>query len=176
MIFAPTAVAGVQRIAPERRGDDRGFFARTVCLREFRAHGIEFQPVQCSTSFNARRGTLRGLHFQAEPHGEDKVIRCTRGQIFDVAVDLRRESPTFRKWHAEILSPDNGLQLFIPKGCAHGFLTLADDSEIEYMMAEYYFPDLARGARWNDPAFGIRWPEEPAVISDRDRTYPDFKG
>lgn len=174
MIFQPTAVAGAWRIEPERRGDDRGYFARTFCREEFKKQGLAFEPVQCSTSFNALRGTLRGLHYQAAPQAEAKLIRCTRGRIFDVAVDLRPNSPTFKKAAGEILSADNGLQVYIPKGCAHGFITLDEHSEILYMMDELYVPAAARGVRWNDPAFGIRWPEAPLVMNDRDKGWPDF--
>ena len=175
MIFTPTPLPGVFRIEPERQGDERGFFARTFCRREFQTHGIAFEPVQCSTSFNARRGTLRGLHYQAEPHAETKIVRCTRGRIFDTVVDLRADSPSFRKAFTEILTPDNGVLLFVPEGCAHGFLTLADESEVEYMISESYRPELARGVRWDDPVFAIAWPETPIVISDRDRNWPDLK-
>lgn len=174
MIFKPTAIAGVLRLELERNGDERGFFARTFCREEFQAHGIRFEPVQCSTSYNARRGTLRGLHYQAAPHAEAKIVRCTRGRVFDVVVDLRPDSPSFRKNVTEVLTPDNGIMLFIPRGIAHGFLTLEDASEAYYMMSESYNPGSARGVRWNDPAFGIAWPSSPAVISDRDRNWPDF--
>lgn len=175
MIFQPTRVGGVLRILPDRQADDRGFFARTYCREEFRRQGLSFVPDQCSTSFNARRGTLRGLHYQAEPKGEHKLIRCTRGRIFDVVLDLRPASPSYLRHFTEILSPENGIHLYIPRGCAHGFLTLEDESEVEYMMAGTYDPAYARGVRWNDPAFAIAWPESPAVMADRDRSWADFK-
>lgn len=173
-MFAPTGVDGVLRISPDRRGDDRGFFARTYCRETFARQGLSFVPDQCSTSFNARRGTLRGMHWQAEPKGEHKLIRCTRGRIFDVVLDLRPASATRLQFITEILSPENGIHLYIPRGCAHGFLTLEDESEVEYMMAGTYDPAYARGVRWDDPAFSIPWPESPSVISDRDRTWADF--
>jgi dTDP-4-dehydrorhamnose 3,5-epimerase len=162
-------------VDPERREDERGFFARTFCQREFEAQGRSFRPVQCSTSFNARRHTLRGLHYQADPPGEDKLVRCTRGAIFDVAVDLRPESSTFLRVVTVTLSPDNGRQLFIPRGCAHGFLTLAEDAEVEYMMTEFFVPEAARGVRWNDPMLAIAWPAPPEVLSDRDHHWPDLR-
>ena len=174
MIFLPTVVQGVFCIEPERHADDRGFFARTFCLHEFEAQRETFRPVQCSTSFNARRGTLRGLHYQAEPFGEEKLVRCTRGAIFDVAVDLRRDSPTFLEAATAVLSPGNGKQLYIPRGCAHGFLTLEDETEVEYMISELFAPEAASGLRWDDPKLHIDWPEHPRVISDRDRNWPLF--
>lgn len=175
LIFLPTAIDGVLRVDPERHEDERGFFARTFCQREFAAQGRSFRPVQCSTSFNARRHTLRGLHYQADPPGEDKLVRCTRGAIFDVAVDLRPESSTYLRVVTVTLSPDNGRQLFIPRGCAHGFLTLAEDAEVEYMMTEFFVPEAARGVRWNDPMLAIAWPAPPEVLSDRDRHWPDLR-
>lgn len=175
LIFLPTVIDGVLRVDPERLEDERGFFARTFCQREFEAQGRSFRPVQCSTSFNARRHTLRGLHYQAEPHGEDKLVRCTRGAVFDVAVDLRPKSSTFLRVVTVILSPDNGRQLFIPRGCAHGFLTLAEDAEVEYMMTEFFVPEAARGVRWNDPKLAIAWPAPPEVLSDRDHHWPDLR-
>jgi dTDP-4-dehydrorhamnose 3,5-epimerase len=131
---------------------------------------------QCSISFNHARGTLRGMHYQAHPHPECKLVRCTRGAIYDVALDLRQSSPTFGQWTAAELSADAGNMLYIPGNCAHGFITLEDRSEILYQISEFYYPELARGLRWNDPAFGIEWPIQPTVISDRDRDYPDFRG
>ena len=174
LIFVPTDVDGVLRVEPERYADERGYFARTFCQREFEALGRPFTPVQCSTSFNARLHTLRGLHYQAEPYGEDKLVRCTRGSVFDVAVDLRPSSATFLRTTGCVLSPDNGVQLYIPSGCAHGFLTLADSSEIEYIMTEFFVSEAARGVRWNDPKLAIDWPAQPAIISHRDRTWPEL--
>jgi dTDP-4-dehydrorhamnose 3,5-epimerase len=174
MILEDTRIAGVVIVRPDRLEDDRGFFARTWDEDEFAARGLSAHVVQCSISFNRSRGTLRGLHYQAAPHEESKLVRCTAGAIFDVAVDLRPDSPTFKDWVGVELSADNRVALYIPEGCAHGFLTLADDSEIYYQMTEPYAPGTGRGARWDDPAFGIEWPGEVLVIHERDRTYPDF--
>jgi len=157
--------------------DERGWFARTFDAELFRAHGMDPAVVQSNVSANTRAGTLRGMHWQAEPHGEGKLVRCQRGAIFDVIVDLRPGSPTYCEWFGVELTADNGVQLFIPAGLAHGFQTLADDSEVHYQMTAAYVPDAARGVRWDDRAFGIAWPEPPGgfrVISDKDRAYPDF--
>ena len=174
MIFRPTKLAGVVEVRLDPRIDERGFFARSWCEREFAANGLNPRLVQCNVSFNARKGTLRGMHYQAEPHGEAKLVRCTRGAIYDVAIDLRPQSPTFKQWTGATLSAENHHMLFIPAGCAHGFLTLADNTEVFYQMSDFYQPDSARGLRFDDPAFQIIWPEQIEVISDRDRTYPDF--
>lgn len=174
MIFKDTALRGVFLVEPERLEDARGFFMRTFCREEFRAHGIDFPVAQANVSFNPRKGTLRGLHYQAEPHGEAKVVSCTRGSLFDVLVDLRRDSPTFRQHVAEVLSAANRRMFCAPKGVAHGFLSLEDDTEVSYLMSEPYHPASGRGVRWDDPAFGIRWPGPVKVISDKDRSYPDF--
>jgi len=174
VIFTKTKLAGVFVLDPEQIADERGFFARAWCQSEFEAHGIDQRLVQCNISFNRRKGTLRGLHYQRAPHEETKVVRCTKGAVFDVAVDLRRESPTFKQWVGETLSADNYRILVIPPGCAHGFLTLEDRTEVFYQMSAYYSPKHAAGVRWNDPAFGVRWPSEVVVIADRDRNYPDF--
>lgn len=176
MIFTPTELPGVLRLEAEKLGDERGFFARSFCAREFAAQGLPASFVQANVSFNAARATLRGLHYQAEPAPEPKVVRCTRGAIWDVAVDLRPELPTFRRWTAAELTADNHLALYIPPGCAHGFITLTPDSEVFYLMGAFYDPDLARGVRWNDPAFAIAWPLAPAVISPRDAAFADFPG
>ena len=175
MIFQSSGIFGLLCMVPERQEDARGYFARTYCREEFRRHGVAFVPEQCSTSFNARRGTLRGMHYQAEPKGENKLVRCTRGRLFDVVLDLRPSSPSYMKTASQLLSPENGVQLYIPKGCAHGFLTLEADTEVEYMMEGLYDPAYGRGIRWNDPAFSIAWPEPPAVLADRDRQWPAFK-
>lgn len=172
MIFTPTAIAGAFRVEQERHGDERGFFARTFCREEFEAQGIRFQADQCSTSFNKQRGTLRGMHYQVPPHEEMKLVRCTRGVLFDVAVDLRPGSPTYGRYAADTLSAENGVALLVPAGCAHGFLTLADDTEILYTVCGLYHPESARGARWDDPLFSIAWPEKPRIISERDRNWP----
>jgi len=175
MIFTPTNIQGVFLLDPERIEDERGFFARTWCRTEFENQGIDPRLVQSSISFNKHKGTLRGMHYQRPPHEETKVIRCTRGAVYDVALDLRSGSPTFRQWVGSTLTAENRQLMVIPPGCAHGFLTLEDDSEVVYQMSEYYAPTHAAGVRWNDPAFGIRWPGEVTVIVDRDRSYPDFK-
>jgi dTDP-4-dehydrorhamnose 3,5-epimerase len=172
--FIETKLKGAFEIEVEPHVDERGFFARTWCQKEFEQHGLNPIVAQCSISFNPRRGTLRGLHFQAEPHPESKLVRCTRGRIFDVAVDLRPGSPTFRQWTAAVLSAENRRMLYIPAGCGHGLLTLESDTEVLYLISENYYPALSRGVRWDDPAFGVKWPERPTLISDRDRAYPDF--
>ena len=174
MIFRPTDLPGVMVVDLEVRGDERGSFARTYCADEFTQAGIAFTTVQCNLSRNIRRGTLRGLHYQAAPAGEPKLVRCTRGAVFDVAVDLRPQSPSYCRWAATELSADSGRALFIPEGCAHGFLTLADASEVFYQMGAAYAPALARGVRWNDPAFAIAWPFAPEVIAPRDAAWADF--
>lgn len=174
MIFTKTEMAGVVVVEIERLDDDRGFFARSFCAEEFTAHGLVGEFVQANVAFNAQRGTLRGLHYQAEPRPEPKLVRCTRGAVFDVAVDLRRDSPTFRGWVGRELTAENHRAVYIPAGCAHGLLTLDDDTEVSYLMGAAYDPRLARGVRWNDPAFAIDWPMAPAVISDRDAAFPDF--
>ncbi len=174
MIFTETKLKGVCIIEPERLEDERGFFARTFCAKEFEARGLNPRMVQCSISFNKKKGTLRGMHYQAEPHAEDKVVRCTAGAIYDVAVDLRPESPTFKQWVAAELSASNRKMLYIPAGFAHGFQTLTDNSEVFYQMSEFYHPESARGVRWNDPAFRIVWPSENPTISPKDRNILDF--
>ena len=174
MIFDETRIRGAWIISPEPIQDARGWFARTWDEHEFVARGLSGHVVQCSVSFNRRRGTLRGLHYQAAPHEESKLVRCTAGVIFDVAVDLRPSSPTFMDWVGVELSAGNRLALYVPEGCAHGFLTLEDDVEVLYQMSEVYEPGAGRGVRWDDPAFGIAWPGEVTVINERDRTYPDF--
>ena len=174
MIFHATEIDGVRILEPERLEDERGFFARIWDTSEFAQHGLTDRLVQCSISYNRRRGTLRGLHYQTAPYEEAKVVRCTAGAIFDVAVDLRPGSSTRCRWVGAVLSAENRRALYVPEGCAHGFLTLTDDSEVEYKISEVYSPAAARGARWDDPAFGIVWPEKVAVINERDRSYPDF--
>jgi dTDP-4-dehydrorhamnose 3,5-epimerase len=172
MIFVPTALDGVWQIEPERHSDPRGHFVRSFCAEEFAGHGLPATFVQCNISYNALRGTLRGLHWQADPHPEGKLVRCTRGAIFDVAVDLRPGSPTLHRWAAAELTADNGRALYVPPGFAHGFQTLADATEVFYQMTEPYHADLARGARWNDPAFGITWPLADPLVSKRDLMHP----
>ena len=175
MILTETPLAGAFLLDIERAEDERGFFARTFCGDELRARGLEANVAQCSVSFNRARGTLRGLHYQDAPHEEVKIVRCTRGAIWDVVVDLRRDSGTYRRWTAIDLTADNRRALYIPRGMAHGFITRSDDAEVFYMMGNPYVEGAARGIRWDDPAFGIDWPIAPAVMSDRDRTYATWK-
>ena len=179
MRFVETPLAGVWVIEPERLSDERGWFARTFDAEEFRARGLNPVVEQCNASFNAHRHTLRGMHYQAAPHGESKLVRCVRGSIFDVAIDLREDSPSRGRWHGVELSELEGNAFYIPAGLAHGFQTLQDDCEVLYMMGDPYVPDAARGVRWDDPAFAIDWPSAPPggrIISERDGSYPDFEG
>lgn len=175
MTFHETKLPGVFEIHLNPRADERGFFARSWCQKEFEAHGLNPRIVQCSVSFNARKGTLRGMHDQVAPHAETKLLRCTAGAIYDVVIDLRPQSPTFKQWIAATLTAENRRMLYVPEGCAHGFLTLENATEVFYQMSEFYHPEQSRGVRWNDPAFGIVWPERVEVISERDRTYSDFE-
>ncbi len=175
MTFTPTAIPGAVVVGLEPHADERGFFARSWCAREFAAAGLPADLVQCNVSWNARRHTLRGMHWQAAPHEEATLVRCTRGAILDVVVDLRPGSATYLKSAAVRLDEENRLALLVPAGAAHGFLTLEDRSEVLYQMSAFHRPEAARGARWDDPAFGIAWPAPPAVISERDRAYPDFR-
>lgn len=174
MRFRPTPLPGVVVVEPEPVADERGLFARTFCAEEFEAAGLEPELAQCSLSFNPRRGTLRGMHYQAAPFGEDKLVRCTRGRIWDVALDLRPESPSYLGHFALELSGENRLGLYLPPQVAHGFLTLEDASEVFYQMSVPYAPEAARGVRFDDPAFAIPWPEPVRVASERDRSWPDF--
>lgn len=174
MIFRESELAGAWLIDLEPIDDERGFFARTFCRVEFAAHGLETGVAQCNLSYNRHRGTLRGMHFQAAPGEEAKLVRCTRGAIFDVIVDLRPDSATYCRWVGVALSAAERRMLWVPQGLAHGFLTLEDHAEVCYQMSAPFRPELARGVRWNDPAFAIDWPEPPRVISERDRSYPDF--
>lgn len=174
MRFFSTEVAGAYRIEPEPHQDFRGSFMRLWCEREFEAQGLCTRLVQCSLSTNHRRGTLRGLHYQANPFEEVKVVRCTAGSVLDVVLDLRPESPTHLRHAAVELSARNRIALYIPAGCAHGFQTLEDDTEVLYQMSEFFSPEHARGVRWDDPAFGIDWPITAPIMVERDRTYPDF--
>jgi len=174
MIFTETSLAGAYLIDIERFEDERGFFALSWSQRQFAEHGLESRLVECNISFNKKKGTLRGMHYQAEPHGQDKVVRCTRGAIFDVIIDLRPESSTFKQWVGMELSAQNHLMLYVPREFAHGFQTLRDNSEVLYQMSSHYAPESSRGVRWNDPAFGIDWPPAERIIIDRDREYADF--
>lgn len=174
MRVTPTAIADVVIVDLDLLEDQRGFFARTYCPDELATLGVHFTLSQSSISFNHLRGTLRGLHWQGSPAPETKLVRCTQGAIFDVAVDLRPDSPTYRHWVGVELTAANRRQLVIPAHCAHGFQTLLDATEVSYQISTTYRPELARGARWDDPAFGIAWPLPPTVMSERDRVYPDF--
>lgn len=175
MIFLETKIPGVFEIQLEPLRDERGFFARTWCREEFRSHGLNAQLVQCSISVNPRKGTLRGLHYQVTPFQESKLVRCTQGAIYDVAVDLRPASPTFKAWIAVTLTAEKRNMVYVPEGCAHGLLTLEDESEVTYQISEFYDAKSSRGVRWDDPTFRIAWPGKVEVISERDRAYPDFE-
>ncbi len=174
MTFEPTEIPGVLLIKPDLVEDERGFFARTFCAKEFERHGLNTQIAQTSISFNHGRGTLRGMHYQAAPHEEAKLVRVTQGRIFDVAVDLRKESPTFKTWTARELSSENRHALYIPEGCAHGFLTLVDCTEVFYQISSPFAPSAACGFLWSDPVVDIRWPIEPSVLSERDSLLGSF--
>lgn len=175
MTFRETALPGVWEIDIESESDARGFFARCWCRREFESRRLNSALAQCSISFNPGKGTLRGLHYQKAPHGETKLVRCTQGAIYDVVADLRPESPTFAKWTATTLSSQNHRMVYVPEGCAHGFLTLEDQTEVFYQISEFFHAASAHGVRWDDPRFRIDWPSQPEVISERDRTYNDFR-
>ena len=174
MRFSETDIPGVWIIDLERRADDRGFFARTWCPEELAGHGLVNNLAQCSISYNVRKGTLRGMHYQAAPDEEEKLVSVARGAIYDVALDLRPRSATFRRWIAVELSEENHRMLYIPAGCAHGFQTLRDETVVDYKISVPYAAERARGVRWDDPAFGIEWPEGAPTLSERDRSYPDF--
>lgn len=174
MILTETKLKGAYLIDLELLEDARGFFARTWCDREFAAHDVPPRWVQCNISFNKKRGTLRGMHYQAAPHEETKLVRCTMGAIYDVIIDLRPDSPTFLQWVAVELSAENRRMIYVPHGFAHGFQALEDNTEVFYQMSEFYVPEAARGIRWDDRAFGIEWPSGERIIFDRDRNYPDF--
>jgi dTDP-4-dehydrorhamnose 3,5-epimerase len=176
MHFRETAVTGAWVVEVEPAHDERGMFARTFDADEFRDRGLSPDVVQCSTSFNRLAATLRGLHYQAEPHAECKLVRCTAGAVYDVIVDLRPDSPTHARWDAVELSAENRAAVYVPRGVAHGFQTLVDGSELLYAIDRAYVPSAARGVRWDDPAFGIEWPEPPSerIISDRDRGFADY--
>ena len=174
MLFKQTKFKGVFIIEPERLKDRRGFFARTFCKKEFEKHGLNPRIVQCSISLNKKKGTLRGMHYQAFPHQEAKLVSCIRGAIYDITIDLRPDSPTFKQWLAVELTADNHRMLYVPEGVAHGFQTLVDNTEILYQMFEFYYPECARGVRWNDPAIGIQWPFKNCIVSPKDQQYSDF--
>lgn len=176
MRFIPTSLVGAYLIEPEPISDERGFFARTYCRNAFAEMGLNPNLVQCNISYNKVRGTLRGMHYQKTPHAEAKLVRCTQGAIYDVIVDLRKDSKTFTQWFGVNLTAESRKALYVPEGFAHGFLTLMDDTEVLYQMSEFFHAECAFGIRWNDPLFAIDWPGEIAVISDRDARYPDFNG
>jgi dTDP-4-dehydrorhamnose 3,5-epimerase len=174
MIFHETKLAGVFEIRLEQKIDERGFFARSWCRREFEEHGLNPTIAQCNISFNERKGTLRGMHYQAEPRREAKLVRCTHGAVYDVVVDLRPQSPSFKEWVAVTLTAADRNMMYVPAGFGHGLLTLEDRTEVFYQMSEFYYSEFSRGVRWNDPAFQIDWPAEPVTMSETDRSYPDF--
>jgi len=176
MDFVETRVADAWIIDPSPHLDDRGRFMRAWCAREFESRGIHFLPVQANMQFSPRKGTVRGLHLQIAPALEAKLVRCTRGAIFDVAVDLRSASPSFGQWCGVELSPENGRMLYVPEGCAHGFQSIQEDSEVLYLTSAFYAPDSCRGARFDDPAFGIQWPLAVSAISEQDRNRPSLSG
>lgn len=175
MLFTATKLPGAFLISLRTIDDDRGFFARGWCGEELALHGLAPNMAQMNVGFSHKRGTLRGMHYQLPPHAEGKLVRCTRGAIFDVIVDLRRDSPTLGQWVGAELTADNRLMLYAPEGCAHGYLTLADDTEAYYLTSSPYAPSAARGVRYSDPAFGIAWPEPVAVISEADDRWPDYR-
>lgn len=174
MIFRPVRLAGAWIIDLDKHEDERGFFARAWCATEFEAHGLPTRMVQANLSYNRRRGTLRGMHYQAAPHPEAKVIRCIRGALYDVLVDIRPGSPTFAQWVGAELTAENRTMLYIPEGCAHGFQTLTEDTEALYLMSAFYVPGAARGFRYDDPAFRITWPLPVSLISDKDSSWPPY--
>ncbi|MDT4969336.1 MAG: dTDP-4-dehydrorhamnose 3,5-epimerase [Acidobacteriota bacterium] len=176
MEFIPTKLKGAFIIEPIRLEDERGFFARTWSQREWEAQDLNPRLVECNISFNRKKGTLRGLHYQAAPDAQAKLVRCTLGSVYDVIVDLRPDSATFKKWFAAELTAENRRMLYVPEGLAHGFQTLEDDSEVFYQMSAYYAPESAAGIRWNDPAFGVEWPLPVEVIAPRDASYKDIDG
>ncbi len=175
MIFTETKLKGAYIIDLQKLEDIRGFFARSWCQREFSEHGLNDRLVQCDISFNHKRGTLRGMHYQQSPYAEAKLVRCAAGALYDVIVDLRPDSPTYLQWISVQLSAQNRRAVFVPEGFAHGFQTLLDDTEVLYQMSEFYTPEAAGGFRWDDPLIKIRWPGKVSVISPKDQSYPDFK-
>jgi dTDP-4-dehydrorhamnose 3,5-epimerase len=174
MIFTETPIPGAFLIDLEKRGDDRGFFARAFCEKEFAAHGLVTRFVQVNNSLTGQAGTLRGMHYQLAPRAETKVVRCIRGALYDVILDLRTGSPTFGQSFGAELSAENRRTMYVPRGFAHGFVTLTDDAEAFYFVDEFYAPERERGVRWNDPRFAIAWPSAPTVLSDKDRSWRDF--
>ncbi len=175
MILKETKLKGAYSIELQPMEDERGFFARTFCQKEFVASGLNPKLIQCNISYNKRKGTLRGMHYQVSPMAEAKLVRCTQGAMYDVIIDIRPESTTYCEWIAVELSADNYRMIYIPEGFAHGFQTLMDDTEVFYQMSEFYAPECARGVRWDDPAFGIVWPDDKRIISEKDMNYPLYK-
>ena len=176
MLFTPTKLKDAYIVEPKKIEDERGFFARSWCEKEFRDRGLNPNLVQCNISFNKKKGTLRGMHLQVEPYAEAKLVRCTQGAIYDAIVDLRPDSETYKQWIGVELTADNRKALYVPEGFAHGFQTLADNTEVFYQMSQFYAPECARGYRWNDPGFGINWPEEISVISEKDLNLSVYYG
>ncbi|PCI42145.1 MAG: dTDP-4-dehydrorhamnose 3,5-epimerase [Rhodospirillaceae bacterium] len=174
MLIEKTPIEGVLVTSLQKFEDERGFFARTYCQQEFKDAGVDIDLLQTNVSGNKHKGTLRGLHYQDDPYPDKKIVTCTRGSIFDVVVDLRKESATYCQWFGEVLSADNRKGLYVPPGCAHGFITLQDNTDVNYLMGETFVADLARGVRWNDAAFGIEWPLQPVTMNERDEKYPDW--
>jgi dTDP-4-dehydrorhamnose 3,5-epimerase len=175
MIFTETKLKDAYILDLEKREDQRGFFGRAYCQQEFEAHGLVAWVAQTNVSFSKRQGTLRGMHYQVVPYAEAKLVRCTRGAIYDVMIDLRPNSPTYLRWLGVELTGENYRMLYVPQGCAHGFITLADNTEVTYQVSQFYTTGAERGVRYNDPIFGIAWPTEVKVISDKDANWPDFK-
>ncbi len=174
MIFTETKLKGAFVIEIKKLEDDRGFFGRSWCANEMKEHGLSSNICQSNTSFSAKKGTLRGMHYQISPYQESKLIRCTRGSILDVIIDLRPDSPTFKQWIGEKLTQDNYKMLYVPEDFAHGFITLEDNCEVTYLVTQFYTPGAERGIRWNDPLFNINWPFEPIVISEKDSNHPNY--
>ena len=174
MIFTETPLKGAYRIDLDKKGDDRGFFARLFCVNEFEKNGLNNKIVQINNSLSRDKGTLRGIHYQLKPKAENKIVRCIKGSLYDVIVDIREDSETFGKWFGIELSEENRTMLYVPEGFGHGFLTLQENTEAFYLVTEFYAPDYERGIRWNDPYFNIKWPIEPLIISEKDKNHPDF--
>jgi dTDP-4-dehydrorhamnose 3,5-epimerase len=175
VIFEPTPIEGSFLVTMEPREDDRGWFARAWCEEEFRERGVDVRAVQTNVSYNRRRGTIRGLHWQVEPYGEAKLVRCTAGAVFDVAIDVRPASPTYTRWQGISLAAGDQRLVYVPEGCAHGYQALTDGTELTYNVSHAYVPGAERGVRWNDPAFAIEWPLAEAIVSEKDESWPDFQ-
>lgn len=173
--MTPTPLNGTYLIDLEKRGDERGFFARTFCSKEFEKYGLESTFVQTNDSLSVEKGTLRGMHYQLPPYEETKLVRCIQGSLYDVVLDLRKDSPTFGQSFGHLLTSENRTMMYVPKGCAHGFLTMEPNTEVLYFVSTPYAPEHERGIRWNDPAFHINWPDTPSVLSERDRIHPNFQ-